>query len=165
MEKLRPRPLTAHEFAPYGEVIELNANEIRDINHGMTKRYHDLCKVDCQEQNGRVGISIFRTNPVQLPFTVEYLERHPLGSQAFIPMEATQFLVLVAPKGETIAAEDLELFITDGTQGINFHKNTWHHTHLIIANSPKSFAVIDRLGDEENLVEQTITGSAVISDN
>lgn len=161
MRDLVAKALTKEAFLPYGEVIEKKGAEIRDINHGVTQRFHDLCTVDVGDDGGRAGVSLFETTPCSLPYEVRYLERHPLGSQAFIPMGFSQFFVLVAPVGDAILAESLELFITDGYQGVNFFKNTWHHTHLVL-DKTATFVVVDRIGEGANLVECDIEGSARI---
>ena len=90
---LRPEPLTREAFAPFGDVIEAS-DAVRHftINCGNTERYHDLAHIDPGE-GGRVIVSIFRGQPRSLPFRVGMMERHPLGSQAFVPMSGRPCLV------------------------------------------------------------------------
>ena len=107
------------------------------------------------------SFNVFRSNPVPLPHTVTIMERHPIGSQAFIAMAQQPFLVLVAPPGDNVHADQLRLFITDGHQGVNLFKNTWHHYQLVLGD-PTDFIVIDRGGPGNNLEEREIQGSAVI---
>ena len=103
---------------------------------------------------GRPIVSLFRTAPLPLPHRVRIIERHPLGSQAFLPMDEIPFLVLVAAEVAPITASDLFLFITNGRQGINFHKNTWHHFQIVLGE-PRDFVVVDR-GGSDNLEETRI---------
>ncbi len=152
---LIPKPLRPESFAAYGDVIELNKDPIM-INEGFTQRFHDLAKVEVG--TGHTLINIFRTSPKAFPIAVTYMERHPLGSQAFIPLSKTPFLVLVAAKGKTsLNASDLELFITNGQQGVNYHKNVWHH-YCLALRSTTDFLVVDRGGEGNNLEEVQISG-------
>jgi ureidoglycolate lyase len=157
-------PLTASNFAPYGQVIELHSARQISINSGLTTRFHDLLDIDASQQGGRAIVNVFRTSPLPLPHRVTTMERHPLGSQAFIPMETTPFLVLVGKPVETPSESDLELFITDGQQGINLYCNTWHHFQIVLDHT-QDFLVIDRGGAGNNLEEIEISGEAWIQDS
>lgn len=139
------QPLTAAAFAPFGDVLEVGG-EARQINAGMCLRYHDLAKMEFTE--GRAGISIFHAQLRALPYQFDLIERHPRGSQAFIPMSSDPFLVVVAtgPDATPLA------FITNGAQGINFHRGTWHGV-LTPLSGGGLFAVIDRIGEGANLDE------------
>ncbi|MEM7207649.1 MAG: ureidoglycolate lyase [Pseudomonadota bacterium] len=161
MHTLVPQKLTEEGFAPFGEVIDLRTAKQIPINYGLTTRFDNLCTVDTANERGRTLVNVFRTDPIPLPHTVTIMERHPLGSQAFIPMSQNPFLVLVAPPSDTVSAKDLRLFITNGQQGINFHKNTWHHYQLVL-NEQMDFIVVDRGGDGNNLQEIEVEGDAVI---
>ena len=161
MRDLKPIPLTPEAFEPFGEVIDTRTAKQIPINYGLTTRFNDMATIDTDEQGGRPIVNVFRSNPVQLPHTVKIMERHPLGSQAFIPTNQQPFLVLVAHAGDTVHADDLVLFITDGQQGVNFFKNTWHH-YLLVQGEQSDFIVIDRGGSGNNLVEVEISGDAQI---
>lgn len=152
MKRLTPRPLDADAFRPFGEVIEPdNATEIRLINNGTTTRFHDIAPVDVASGGGHALISIFRGKPFALPLDISMLERHPLGSQAFMPLDARPYLVVVAPDeggqpGEPVA------FVASGKQGVSYAKGTWHHP-LISLEDMSDFLVVDRGGTGSNLVE------------
>ena len=161
MRVLHPEPLTAERFAPFGQVIELEKAYHYPINEGLTTRYHDLVQADTNDQKGRTIVSVFRSNPIPLPHNIIKMERHPLGSQAFLPTHQRPFLVLVAPAGEQVHVDDLQLFITNGQQGINLAKNTWHHFQLVLGEQ-SDFIVIDRGGAGNNLQEVAVIGNAVI---
>ena len=108
---LRVEPLTAEAFAPFGEVIEADARFLSfPVNAGTSQRFHDLARLD-PGPDGRLIVSIFRAQPRPLPFTLALLERHPLASQAFVPLNGTPFLVVVAPRGESIAPESVRAFL------------------------------------------------------
>lgn len=162
MRQLKPVPLTAAAFAPYGQVLDTRLAEQIPINQGLTTRFDDLANVDLRGEGARTLINVFRSTPVGLPHRVEIMERHPLGSQAFYPLAGARFLVLVAPAGDAVLADQLELFISDGQQGVSFAPNTWHHYQLAL-DQPSDFLVIDRGGPGENLQEVALQGKAEIS--
>ena len=84
--QLTLEPLSREAFAPFGDVIEISDdNTVIPINYGLTERHHDLANVDVGD-DGKVIISLFRTQAATLPFRVEVMERHPQGSQAFIAL-------------------------------------------------------------------------------
>lgn len=159
-EVILAEPLTAERFAPFGDVLECADNPDMIINQGMCGRHHDLAKLDFGE-DGRAGISLFNAQPRALPYTFDLVERHPLGSQAFIPMSMTSFLVIVAH--DKNGAPDTPLaFITTPGQGINFHRNTWHGVLTPLSN-PGLFAVIDRIGETPNLEEHVFQSQYVVN--
>lgn len=147
--RLEAKPLTQAGFSPFGDVIETEGHASFLINDGSTHRYHDLAKVDVSEAGGRPLINVFRADPLPLPHRVQMMERHPLSSQAFIPLAATPFLVLVAPLSDSIEPDDLRLFLSNGKQGVNYRRNIWHHPVLALMERTE-FVVIDRGGEEEN---------------
>lgn len=149
MKSVVAHPLTAAGFAPFGDVLELRDSPDKIINQGLCGRHHDLGRLDFGD--GRAGISLFDAQPRQLPYVLEMVERHPDGSQAFIPMTAASFLVIVAPDDGGTPGQPLA-FLTAPGQGINFLRNTWHGV-LTPLSAPGLFAVIDRIGDGPNLQE------------
>ncbi|MEH6826161.1 MAG: ureidoglycolate lyase [Motiliproteus sp.] len=149
---LHPAPLTQAAFAPYGEVIETRGREFFMINSGSTRRYHRLAEVQLSSAADQAIISIFRAQALAMPIRIRMLERHPLGSQAFIPLKGQPFLILVAEPGENPAPEQLRAFLSDGTQGVNYHRNVWHHPLLCCAEED-DFLVVDRAGSGNNCDE------------
>ncbi|MBR3369972.1 MAG: ureidoglycolate lyase [Rhodobacteraceae bacterium] len=147
---LTPRPLTQAAFAPFGDVLDSHGTPDKLINQGLCGRFHDRAKLDFG-QGGRAGISLFDAQPRTLPYRLDMMERHPDGTQAFIPMHTDPFLVIVAPDDNGCPGAPLA-FETDGAQGINFHRNIWHGV-LTPLSHPGRFAVIDRIGDTPNLQE------------
>lgn len=145
-------PLTKESFKEFGDVIETDNSEHFMINNGSTKRYHELAKADVEEQGGNAIISIFVADTLEYPLNIKMLERHPLGSQAFIPMLGNSYLVVVAPKGNTPKVDKIRAFLTNGKQGVNYHKGVWHHPILSLFEGDK-FLIVDRAGDGNNCDE------------
>ncbi len=148
--QLKPKPLTREAFAPFGDVIETDDAERLLINEGTTERFHDLAKVELG--GGRALINIFRAQPRPSPIAIRMMERHPLGSQAFVTLERRPFLVVVAPPGAPPEAAALRAFITDGNQGVNYHPGVWHHPVLALVQET-DFLVVDRGGPGGNCDE------------
>lgn len=99
MLELKAEPLTPEAFAPFGDVIDTRIADSFPINAGRTRRYHDLARVETLGEEARALISIFVSQPVEVPLELDFLERHPQGSQAFMPLHEERFLVVVAPPG------------------------------------------------------------------
>jgi ureidoglycolate lyase len=146
---LQPTPLTAAAFAPFGDVIEIEGRAPRWINHGTCERFDDLAQVDVAGEGGRPLISLFRATPRALPLQLQNLERHPLSSQAFYPLQPQPFLIVVAENGSGPVAPRVRAFVSSGRQGVNFHRNTWHH-ELLALRQTSLFLVVDRGGPGEN---------------
>ena len=145
-------PLTRAAFAPFGDVIETDGAHRFAINNGSTTRFHDLARVDVEAEDGHALVNIFRARPLPMPLTVAMVEKHPLGSQAFVPLEAAPFLVVVAPPGDRVAPQDLRAFLAEGGQGVNYTRGVWHHP-VIALGRETDFLVIDRGGPGDNLSE------------
>ena len=158
MISLRPEPLTRERFAPYGDVIESSLQVSEAMNEARFERFDDLCNVNIE---GDVAISVARCRaPTGLPLRVDMVERHPLGSQAFVPLTRCRMVVVVAPPGESVDAGDLRAFVTNGKQGINYHRGTWHMP-LIAFDAGQEFLIVDRGGSEPNC-EQHMLDEAVM---
>ncbi len=161
LQTLTPKPLTSENFSAFGDVIETSAKANSfAINDGFTQRYHDLAKVDVNDNDGHAIISIFRSTPLVQPIAIKMMERHPHGSQAFVPMGENSYLVVVAPAGEFDHSK-IEVFIANSNQGVNYHKGTWHHFCLALG-SDSDFLVIDRGGEGDNCDVLKLDGSLVI---
>jgi len=143
-------PLTADDFAPFGDVLDFSGAPDRIINQGLCGRWHDLAQMDFGP-GGRAGISLFDAEPRRLPLTLEMVERHPAGSQAFLPMTEHPFLVIVAPDVEGHPGRP-QAYLAASGQGVNYHRGVWHGV-LTALHAPGRFAVIDRIGPGTNLEE------------
>ena len=142
-------PLDAAAFAGFGDVIDTSGNPDMIINQGLCGRYHDKARLDFSD--GRAGMSLFKAEPRSLPFRLEMMERHPDGSQAFIPMSMDAFLVITAEDAAGTPGRP-RAFLTRTGQAINFHRGTWHGVLAPLA-APGLFAVVDRIGKGPNLEE------------
>jgi ureidoglycolate lyase len=150
---IRTEPLTAATFAPFGDVLDASGSPDRLINQGLCGRYHDRAALEFGP-GGRAGLSVFRAEPRSLPYMLSLLERHPEGSQAFVPMSQHPFLVIVAPDANG-APGTPRAFLTDGAQGINLHRGVWHGV-LTPLHAPGLFVVVDRIGTTANLEEHCL---------
>lgn len=143
---LKPEPLTADAFAPFGKVIEADPTTAIEINSGYTTRYNALAETEVGE--GETIISIFRGRP--RPLEIDMLERHPLGSQAFIPLGRQKWLSVVAETPDPTACR---AFICEGHQGVQYAAGTWHFP-LLVLGAEQDFLVVDRAGEGNNLDEE-----------
>ncbi len=157
---LKPEPLTAAAFAPYGDVISCAAaKEQRSINYGNTVRFHDLARLDLTVGEGQPTVSIFRSSPVPRPIDIKIMERHPLSSQAFYPLSGRPYMVVVAPRGSFDPAR-LKAFLAGTDQGVNYHAGTWHHYSLALEDV-SDFLVIDRDGPGDNCDEIAVENTRI----
>jgi ureidoglycolate lyase len=157
---LKPVPLTAAAFAPYGDVIECSdEKEQFSINYGNTVKYANLARVDVLAEGGTTGVSIFRSTPVPRPIEIKIMERHPLSSQAFYPLSGRPYMVVVAEKG-AFDPEKIKVFLARADQGVNYHTGTWHHFSLAL-DEVSNFLVIDRSGKGKNCDEVTVENTRI----
>lgn len=147
--KIVAAPLTPDAFAPFGDVLDASGAPDKMINAGLCGRYHDRARLDFSD--GRAGVSLFDAVPRALPYEFDLVERHPDGSQCFVPMTGHPFLVIVAPDDGDRPGAPLA-FLTAPGQAVNFHRGTWHGV-LTPLRAPGLFAVIDRVGSGANLQE------------
>jgi ureidoglycolate lyase len=154
MRELTPEPLTAEAFAPFGRVIEASDEAVKlDINQGHAVRYDRLAEIDVADESGTGAISLFRAKPLA-EAVLRVFERHPLGSQTFVPLSGQPYLVAVAPAGEFDPAQ-IRLFRAEGHQGVHYHKGVWHH-FLLVLDAGSDFLVVDRAGPGDNCEEVEI---------
>ncbi|HLS51456.1 MAG TPA: ureidoglycolate lyase [Burkholderiaceae bacterium] len=154
MVVLKLQTISKQRFAPFGDLIEIADTPWFPINNGTTKRYHDLANVQVLGKDGRVGISLAKGEAFRFPLTVSMLERHPVGSQAWLPFNQTPFVVVVAPNGpdDKPLESGLQAFYVEGHQGVNYHVGTWHHP-LMAIDQVGDFIVVDRIGETPNCDE------------
>jgi ureidoglycolate lyase len=151
VKTIRIGPLTRTAFAPFGDVIGVDGAHHFPINAGNCERYHDLARLDVRGGNGRQIVSIFDAKPYELPLKLTMVERHPLGSQAFVPLDDRPFVVIVAPDLDGAPGAPLA-FMTAPGEGVNYAANIWHGVVTPIGAAQR-FVVIDRAGDGNNLEE------------
>jgi ureidoglycolate lyase len=148
---LVPQALTAGAFAEFGDVVEARGGSAL-INSGTTRQFGDLAGIDVAGEGGRPCVSIYRATPYTLPLPIRMLERHPLGSQLFMPLSGERFLVVVAPAAAVPDPTAVRAFVTNGQQGVNYRLGTWHHPLIALAGTGE-FLVIDRAGPGPNCDE------------
>lgn len=152
---LTAHPLTRAAFAEFGDIIDTDWADHYPINGGMAERYHDLANVEAEGPSARVLISIFRGKPYAFPLELRLVERHPLGSQAFVPLGGKPYLVVVCYDGPNGPGEP-HAFVAGPGQGVNYPSNRWHAV-LTPIGAPQDFLVVDRGGDGVNLEEHHFT--------
>jgi len=152
---LTPQELTREGFAPFGDVIETSSERTVEMNADRFERFDNLCTLDMAD-DGRTAVSITRClAATSLPYSIDMVERHPLGSQAFIPLATCRMIIVVAAAAESVAASDLRAFVTNGRQGINYHRGTWHMPLIAFAKG-QEFLIIDRAADQANCEERSL---------
>ena len=160
MRQLIPTPLTREAFAPFGDVVEIAGASPITINQGFAQRFNDLAHIDVQSAQGEVNVSFFVGQPRPQPIAVKLMERHPLGSQLFMPMQDRPWLVLVAADPHDLSS--YHAFAATGRQGVNYARNAWHHP-LLVFDADSRFLIIDRKGPGINLEEVRLPDEKVFS--
>ncbi len=158
---LEVKPLTRAGFARFGDVIEIDGSHSFAINGGTATRFNDLAQIDVSAQGGRAALSVFRGQPIRFPLQVSAVERHPLGSQAFVPMGVIPFLIVVAANAADDKPGEPFAFRSNGRQGVNYGRGVWHHP-LLCLDSVSDFLVVDRAGAGENCDVAALPGRYLI---
>ena len=154
-------PLTAERFQPFGDVIEVRGDAML-INQGRCQKFNSLTRIET-DNTGKTGVHLYHTQAIEQPYRLDLLERHPLGSQAFMPLEKQRFLIVVAKSQNNQPDLDtIRCFLANGSQGITYHRGVWHHPLLSI-DEGHSFLVIDRIGPGQNCDEVLIPQSMAIT--
>jgi len=150
MQTIHIEPLIRRPFAEFGDIIQASP-EVQSflINNGNARRFHDLATIVATGEDARPIISILRAKPLALPLTLTMLERHPHGSQAFIPLKPARFLAIVAPDDHGIPGVP-RAFLANPGQGVNYFAKAWHGV-LTPLGVETDFLVVDREGEGENL--------------
>ena len=151
---VEPKPITKENFSKFGDVITTENIKSLEINNGYAKRFDEIAKIDTSSGNGETTLSIFSVLKRSFPMKIDMMEKHPLGSQAFIPMKDTTFLTLVAPEGEKPDLEKIESFIVPKGIGVNYKTGIWHFP--LISTEDMDFLVVDRKGLGDNLVIENL---------
>ncbi len=147
---VKPKKVSKKNFKKFGQIIDTSKKKYFKINNGFAKRYDNLAKIDTSIKRGSTIVSIFSARKRSFPMKIDMMEKHPLGSQAFVPMEETSFLVFVAPKGERPNLKKIESFRIPKQTGINLKPGIWHFP--LISTKNMNFLVIDRKGKGNNLI-------------
>ena len=151
---IKPILITKENFSKFGEVITTENIKPLEINNGYAKRFDEIAKIDTSSQEGETTISIFSALKRSFPMKIDMMEKHPLGSQAFIPMKETIFLTFVTPQGEKPNIEKIESFIVPKGKGVNYKAGVWHFP--LISTEDMDFLVVDRKGPGDNLIIENL---------
>ena len=157
---INPKPITKENFSKFGDMITTNDIKPLEINNGYAKRFDGIANIDTSKDNGETIISIFSALKRSFPMKIDMMEKHPLGSQAFVPMKETTFLVFVAPKGNKPDLNKIEAFIIPPGIGVNYNPGTWHFP--LISTENMNFLVIDRKGSGDNLVIENLDKEEIV---
>jgi ureidoglycolate lyase len=157
---INPKPITKENFSKFGDMITTDNIKPIEINEGYAKRFDGIANLNTSKDNGETTICIFSALKRSFPMKVDMMEKHPLGSQAFIPMKQTTFLVLVAPEGNKPDLNKIEAFIIPQDIGVNYNPGTWHFP--LIATEDMNFLVVDRKGSGDNLVIENLDKEEVL---
>ena len=147
---IKPKKITRKNFKKFGDLISTRKAKPIKINNGYAKRFDNLCRINTSLKKGNTIMSIFSAKKRKFPMNIKMMEKHPLGSQAFIPMKETKFLVFVAPQGNKPNVNKIKSFIVSKQTGINYKPGTWHFP--LISTENMNFLVIDRNGKGNNLI-------------
>jgi len=157
---IEPKPINKENFSKFGELVTTEGLKSIDINNGYAKRFEEAVKLDTLQDRGETTISIFSALKRTFPMKIDMMEQHPLGSQSFIPMKETTFLVLVAPKSDKPDLNKIESFIIPPGVGINYKSGTWHFP--LISTEDMNFLVIDRKGSGNNLKIENLDKDQIV---
>ena len=147
---IKPIPITKNNFSQFGDMISTSEIKPIEINNGYAKRYDGIANLNTSKDNGETTISIFSALKRNFPMKIDMMEKHPLGSQAFIPIKETTFLAFVAPNGDKPDLNKIEAFIIPPGIGVNYKPGTWHFP--LISTEDMNFLVVDRKGPGDNLI-------------
>ena len=150
MNVIKAKKITKKNFSKFGQLIDTSKKNPININDGYAKRFDNLINIDASKKKGEAIVSIFKAKKRRFPMKIDMMEKHPLGSQAFIPMKETTFLCFVAPPGESPEINKIQSFIIPPKNGINYKPGTWHFP--LISTEDTNFLVIDRKGEGKNLI-------------
>tara|TARA_B100000530_G_scaffold38513_1_gene22215 strand:+ start:206 stop:703 length:498 start_codon:yes stop_codon:yes gene_type:complete len=157
---IKPIPMTKENFSKFGDMISTENIKPIEINNGYANRFDDIAKIDTANNNGETTISIFSALKRSFPMKIDMMEKHPLGTQAFIPMKETTFLTLVAPEGKKLEIDKIESFVVPKGKGVNYKTGIWHFP--LISTEDMDFLVVDRKGPGENLIVENLDQEEIL---
>ena len=160
---ITPKKINRKNFKKFGDLISTRKRKPIKINNGYANMYDNLCKINTSTKNGNTIVSIFSAKKRKFPMNIKMMEKHPLGSQAFIPMKESTFLVFVAPQGEKPNVKKIESFIVPKQTGVNYKPGIWHFP--LISKKKMNFLVVDRKGKGNNLVIHNFKKEKIILKN
>ena len=157
---IKPIKISKENFAIFGDVISSDNVKPMNINSGYAKRFDNLANINTLKDGGKTIVSIFSALKRNFPMKIDMMEKHPLGSQAFVPMKETIFLSFVAPPGDAPEINKIQSFIIPPKMGINYKPGIWHFP--LISTEDTNFFVIDRKGSGNNLIIHKFDNDKII---
>ena len=157
---INPKLINKENFSKFGDMISTNNIKPINVNNGYAKRFDGIANLNTSKENGETTISIFSALKREFPMKIDMMEKHPLGSQAFIPMKETTFLTLVAPQGDKPDLKKIESFIIPPGIGVNYNPGIWHFP--LISTEDMNFLVVDRKGSGKNLVIENLDNEKIV---
>ena len=146
---LEIKKITKKNFLQYGQLISTNDIESKKINKNTTNSFYDLVDIEVFGHDKKIRVNIFKAKKRNFPLKIDMLENHPLGSQAFIPLQKTNFIVVVAPIAPKPDINLIEAFYLSSEEGVNFKAKVWHFPLIAIQDS--NFLIIDKKVEKNNL--------------
>ncbi|MGK4343428.1 ureidoglycolate lyase [Ectopseudomonas oleovorans] len=150
-------PTAAHRAADPRSLRALRRGDRDGRCHGLPDQrrdHHALPRRPKWSWRRRHPVNLFEGRAWHAPIAIGMLERHPLGSQAFYPVDGGRMLIVVAPPGD-LDESQIRAFISAPDQGVNYARGTWHHP-LLCLQHPGRFLVVDRGGEGHNCDEQLL---------
>lgn len=135
MRVIAAEPLRAEAYRPFGDLVSADRADVpaRPANQGTAARRDLLAGVASLRPAATLNVCSFRCAPrTAWPLPVALLEKHPMSTQVFIPMNARRYLVLVALGDEAPDLATARAFIATGTQGVSYHPGVWHHPMIAL---------------------------------
>ena len=146
---LNVKQINKENFLKFGQLISTKNIKGENINTDTTKSFYDLVNVQILGNDHQCRVNIFKGKKRQFPLNINMLENHPFSSQAFIPLQKTTFIVVVAPISKIPDFNSIEAFIIPSEEGVNFLPKVWHFPLVAIEDS--NFLTIDKKDFKNNL--------------
>jgi len=146
---LQIKKISKDNFSKYGQLVSTKDIESQNINEETTKSFYDLVNIEIYGDDKKCRVNIFKSIKRNFPLEVNMLENHPLSSQAFIPLQKTNFIVVVAPISSEPDINLIETFLISPEEGINFKPKVWHFP--LIATENSNFLTIDKKDSANNI--------------
>ena len=150
INKIEIESINLDNFSEFGHIIHKDfAFEKILINQSTTIRHHNISDLALNNEDGISAISIFSGSPRSIPIEIKIMEKHPIGSQSFLPVQNIDWLIVVSKeKNDMPDLDAMRCFRIQGDVGITYKKNVWHHPLLVRKN--QDFWIVDRIKKDEN---------------